>query len=150
MKRKTVRVTALLVCVILLVSLTGCGLFSRHRDITGVTTLTDENTVIMNSPSGTEFVSGSGVITVKEGQAIRLTYEILEGSFDLALNAGDGSLGVFESADLGNLTSEGDVFGVSGVTGTGELEIEAAAGEYTVFFKLHGAVGSATVEVGTR
>ena len=150
MKRKTVRAASFMACILLFFSLTGCGLFSRHRDITGVTTLTDENTVVMNSPSGTEFVSGSGRVTVKEGQVIRVKYEIREGSFDLALNAGDGSLGVFETADLDNLTAEGEVFGASGVTGTGELDIEAAAGEYTVFFKLHGAVGSATVEVGSR
>lgn len=133
-----------LMAAVLLLSLTGCS-FSRHKDITGVTTLTKENIVVMNSPTGEEFVSGSGTITVGQGEIVHLEYKLSEGSFDLALNAGDGSLDIFQSTDLENLPSDGEVFGRSGVTGSGELDIEAPAGEYTVFFNMHGAAGSATV-----
>ena len=129
-------------------ALTGCE--SRKKDITGVTTLTKENTVIMNSPTGDEFVNGSGKITVSEGETLHLTYDLTEGSMDLALNAGDGTLDVFETVDLENLGADGQVFGVSGITEKGELVIDAAPGEYTVFFNLHSAAGTATVSAASK
>lgn len=137
-------------CMISGLTLTGCSIISRHKDITGVTTLSKENTVVMNSPTGKEFVTGSGNLTVGDGEVIHLKYDLSEGSFDLACNEGNEDLDIFESTDLEKLSSEGEVFGISGIEGSGELDIHAAAGEYTVFFNLHSAVGSATVSVEKR
>ena len=144
MKRRKITSAAAAVCLLSVLMLTSCSMFSRHKDITGVTTLPKENTVVMNSPSDGAFVNGSGNLTVKDGEMIHLKYELSSGSFDLAFHPGNEGLAVFESADLENLPSEGDVFGRSGIEGSGELDIEAPAGEYTVFFNMHSAVGSAT------
>ena len=145
MKRKTLMILA--VTALLVLSLSGCGrLLSRdHTDIIGVTTLTEKNTVVMNSPTGDEFVSGSGKITIGEGERLHVEYALDKGSFDLAFHKGSDGLDVFKSADLEALPMEGDVFGKSGVEGSGSLELEAPAGEYTVYFAIHDTVGSATV-----
>ncbi len=118
---------------------------SRHKDIIGVTSLPKENTVIMNSPTVAAFVSGEGQITVKDGETIHLEYSVSEGSFDLAFHKDSVGLDVFKEADLGNLTSDGDIFGASSISGSGSLDFMALSGEYTVYFSMHDAVGSATV-----
>ena len=74
-----------------------------------------------------------------------MKYALDEGSLDLAFHEGDGDLGIFQTADLQNLTADGEVFGQSGIAGTGSLDFTVAGGDYTVYFQLHDAVGSATV-----
>ena len=136
----------LVLAVFVIVATSACGsLQRRHHDITGVTTLPDENIVIMNSPTGKEFVSGSGSVTVGEGKRIHVEYSLDDGSIDLAFYKGDGNLEVFEKTDLENLTNDGDVFGKSAVSGTGSIDFEASSGEYAVYFNLHSAIGSVTV-----
>ena len=136
------RLLLLVLTALLVISAAGCG---HGTDIVGVTTLPKKNIVIMNSRTGTEFVTGSGTVTVKQGEHIHLEYALSAGSFDLAFHAGDARLDVFERADLENLTTEGEVFGKSGIAGTGSLDFEAQPGEYTVYFALHEAVGTARV-----
>ena len=105
------RLLLLVLTALLVISAAGCG---HGTDIVGVTTLPKKNIVIMNSRTGTEFVTGSGTVTVKQGGHIHLEYALSTGSVDLAFHAGDGSLDVFEHADLENLTLEGEVFNVLG------------------------------------
>lgn len=137
------RTTVFLLALALLLTAAACH--GKMTDVIGVTTLTEKNIVVMNAETGDEFVSGSGKLTVSEGEHIHVEYALDAGSFDLAFHAGDGSLDIFQSADLENLTADGDVFGASGLTGSGSLDLEAPAGEYSVFFSMHEAVGAATV-----
>ena len=139
--KKTVIILVMLIAVLLTAS--ACG--SRHTDIIGVTTLTGDNKVVMNSASGDEFVSGSGNITLGEGEVLHLEYELTEGSFDLACHEGNVGLDVFETVDLSSLPLTGEVFGASEISGSGTLDLEAAPGDYTVFFTVHGAVGQAVL-----
>ena len=145
MKRKTLIIYT--VALLLVLAMSGCGrLLSRdHNDIIGVTTFSEKNTVVMNSPTGDEFVSGSGKIILGEGEKLHVEYTLDKGSFDLAFHMGSDGLGVFDSADLDTLPVQGDVFGKSGVEGSGSFELDAPAGEYTVFFSIHDAAGSASV-----
>ena len=148
MKKKTIIIIAacvLLVLAILGGTALGRRLAKRHTDIIGVTTLIERNLVIMNSASGTEFVSGSGTITVGEGERLHVEYALKEGSYDLAFHLGDDGLDVFHNTDLTALPAEGEVFGRSGVEGSGSFDLEVPAGVYTVFFDMHKAVGSTTI-----
>ena len=120
----------------------GLRISRRGTDLIGVTTL--DNTVIMNSKTGKEFVSGSGKLTLGEGERIHLKYSLDAGSFDFAVNSGSNGLDIFDSTDLGSLSDEGEVFGRSGITGKGSLDFKAGPGEYTLFFNMHDAVGTAT------
>jgi len=143
-KRIIVLILAILV-VIAAVIYVGVRLHNRGTDIIGVTTLENRNTIIMNSKSGQEFVAGSGKLTVGTNERIHVVYELDNGSFDLAFHKGSDGLDVFENSDLKNLSNTGDVFGKSGISGKGSLDLEVASGKYTVYFNQHGAVGSATV-----
>ena len=122
----------------------------RDTDVVGVTSYPNKNTVVLCCKSGSEFVNGSGSVTVGEGEYIHLEYALQSGSFDSALHAGDGSLDVFRDADMTKLpetAEDGGVFGTSGVSGKGGVDYEVAPGSYTVFFTIHDTVGKATVSV---
>lgn len=67
--------------------------------------------------------------------------------FDLAFHVyvkGSNGLHV-RSSVFDNLPNLGDVFGKSGVSEKGSLDLEVVPGTYKVYFKSHGAVGTATV-----
>ena len=145
MKKKSIFLIAAAVVLIAAIAYAVTRLSNRWTDIVGVTTLEKKNTVIMNAKTGEEFVSGSGKLTVGEGERIHIEYALTAGSFDLAFHQGSAGLDVFQSAELENLPNVGDVFGKSGVSGNGSLDFEAAPGEYTVYFNQHGAIGTATV-----
>lgn len=144
MKKKHI-LLILAVLVLIAAGYVGMRLRNRWTDITGVTTVRDRNTVYMNSKTGKDFEAGSGSLTVGEGQRIHVEYALDAGNFDLAFNKGNNDHSVFFNAPLDNLPATGDVFGKSGVSGKGSLDFEAAPGEYTVFIRQHGAIGSATV-----
>ena len=145
--KKILFVIISVIAAVFVIVLAACNYLKvRHRDITGVTTLSKENTVIMNSPTGEEFVTGSGTLTVGEGEKIHAEYKLDAGSIDIAFHAGDDGLAVFDDTDMENLADEGDVFGKSGIEGSGTLDFEASPGEYTVFITIHKAVGSATLK----
>ena len=99
----------------------------------------------MNSKTGKEFYAGSGKLNVGEGERIHMQYALDGGSFDLAFCKGGNALDVISNSDLDNLSVSGDVFGKSRVSGKGSIYFEASPGEYTVYFKQHGAVGTVTV-----
>lgn len=145
MKRKILIILVLAACLIIAASGCGTRISERHTDIIGVTTIPEKNTVIMNAKTDEEFVSGTGKITVGEGERIHVESSLETGSVDLALHAGDGSLDVFTGADLENLPVEGDVFGISGLEGDGSFDLDAAEGEYSIYFALHDAAGNVTV-----
>ena len=142
-----IRFVILLLLVVLL--LAGGYVFvrleQRGTDIIGVTTLPEKNTVIMNSASGSEFVAGSGHITLQAGERLHLEYALDAGSFDILFLAGGDSLDALQAEDPLALPDAGDGFGESGVTGSGSLDFAAESGDYTVCFTLHGAVGRAVV-----
>ena len=152
MKKKTVLLlSAVLVILIAAGIYIGIRMSGRGKDIIGVTTLTKENKVIMNSATGNEFVSGSGTITVKEGEHIHLTYKLKSGSFDIGFNPGtDGVLEAVTNLDMTELedpTQDPSEYAIEqkGIEGNGEADFEAQGGEYTVYFTMNGAVGTATV-----
>ncbi len=150
MSKKKIVLTVTVLVLIAVSIYTGMRIKNRWTDINGVTTVPDRNTVYMNSKTGKEFESGCGYLTVGEGQHIHVEYAIDTGSFDLAFHKGNGNQTVFFNAPLDNLPDAGDVFGKSGISGKGSLDFEASRGEYMVFFRQHGAIGSATVTAKAR
>jgi len=145
MKNKRIVLILIILVVIAAIIYAAVHLRNHGTDIIGVTTLEKRNTIIMNSKTGQEFVSGSGKLTVTEGELIHVEYVLDAGSFDLAFHKGSEGLDVFENSNLENLPDTGDVFGKSGISGKGSLDIEVVPGEYTVYFNQHDAVGTATV-----
>ena len=149
MKKVVICIVAVLVVCAAVV---GVVLF-QHRggDIIGVTSYADKNTVIMNSKEGNEFVSGTGSITVKEGEGIHLDYKLKSGSFDIHFTPGkDAVQEAVESDKLEDLPEpeEPDLDGAvgqTGVEGSGDLDFDVEPGEYTVIFNMNGAIGKATV-----
>ena len=122
---------------------------NRLTDTIGVTTVYEKNTVYMNSKPGKDFYAGSGELTVSDGKSIHVEYALESGSFDLAFRLyREGSEGLdIQSAKLDNLPESGDLFGKSGVSGKGTVDFKVASGKYTVYFKSHSAIGSATATV---
>ena len=145
MKKTTLIIIVAVLAVIGLGGYVGVRLYNRGTDLIGVTTRERQNQVIMNAKTGEEFVAGSGKLTVGAGESIRLKYTLSAGSFDLALHKGEEGNGIFQETDLENLPDAGAVYGKSGVSGSGELNFPAEEGVYTVFFNMHGAIGSATM-----
>ena len=152
MKKKTILILSVVVVILIAAgAYVGFRMANRGKDIIGVTTLTNKNTVIMNSATGNEFVSGSGTITVKEGEHIHLTYKLKSGSFDIGFNPGtDGVLEAVTNLDMTELedpTQNPSEYAIEqkGIEGNGEADFEAQSGEYTVYFTMNGAVGTATV-----
>lgn len=148
MKKKSIVLIAAALVLVAAIAYTGMRIINRRTDINGVTTLYEKDTavrVIMNAKPGKEFYAGSGKLAVGDGKSIHVEYAIESGSFDLAFHKGSGGLDAILGADLDNLPESGDVFGKSGISGKGSLDFEAVSGEYTVYFKPHGAVGTATV-----
>ena len=149
MKKKAI----LIVIAALLAVLAGYTTYrfaTRGMDIVGVTTLSDKNQVIMNAKTGNEFVSGTGYLTVAEGEGLHLDYNITSGSIDVSFRADEEGVAAAQSMDLENLptaenmTGEGS-FGEQELTGKGSLDFEAEPGSYTVFITNHSAIGKATV-----
>lgn len=124
----------------------GYRIINHGKDIIGVTSLTDKNTVIMNSKTGAEFVGGTGYITVGEGQRLHLTYDLSSGSFDLAFQSAEGvdPMDVEHLPTAEEMTGEG-AFGKADISGKGSLDFDAAPGQYTAYFTMHGAIGTATL-----
>ena len=146
MKKKTmIMIAAAALVITAAIAYVAVRMNNRWTDITGVTTLYEKNTVIMNAKEAGSFVSGSGQITVGENGQIHIDYAITAGSCDIAFHAGSVSLDVFQDSDLEQLSGTGDVFGSSGVSGNGSLDLAAESGEYTVYFSMHDALGTATV-----
>lgn len=134
-----------LVAVVLVAGavMVGVRLSKRGTDLIGVTSLEKKNTVIMNAKSGSDFTAGSGILNIGQGEGIHLEYALETGSFDLALAKSSVGLEAIRDSDLENLPDQGEVYGKSGVSGKGELDFPADPGEYTLYFNMHGAVGSA-------
>ena len=135
MKNRSVKI---ILCIIVLLVVAGgvtlgIRVANHGRDIIGVTTLPSENLVIMNSANGEEFVSGTGSLTVGEGEKAHLTYRLSGGSFDLTLSQGE------------EIRAEQE-----GISGSGELDLEVDSGEYEVTFLMHGAIGTARVGTSKR
>ncbi len=150
-KKSMIVIVAVALALVAAIAYVAFRLNNRLTDIIGVTTLPDKNTVIMNSKEAGSFVSGSGKIIVGENGQIRVDYAITGGSCDIAFHAGSVSLDVFEDAEvMGGLSDSGDVFGVSGVSGTGNLNLAAESGEYTVYILTHDTIGTATVTAPER
>ena len=145
MKKKTIILLGAALLFAAAAVYVGVRLHNHGTDIIGVTTLPDRNTVIVNAKTGEEFVAGSGKLTVGAGEHIHLEYALTAGSFDLAFHEGGSGLDVFQNADLEALPAAGEVFGKSGVSGSGSLDFDAEAGNYTAYFVNHGMVGKVTV-----
>ncbi len=129
----------------------GFRLARRGTDITGVTTLTDRNQVIINAKSGVDFAAGTGYLTVAEGERIHMDYDFSAGSIDVAFEAGKSIPDVLndpEHLDSESLpapeefTGEG-AFGQKAVSGKGSLDFDAEPGEYAVNIVNNDAIGSA-------
>lgn len=147
MKNKSLILIIVTLVLIAAVAYIWVRLNNHWTDINGVTTVFERNTVYMNSKPGTDFYAGSGELTVSDGKHIHVEYALDAGSFDLAFRIyvkGSNALDV-QSSVFDNLPDSGDVFGKSGVSGKGSLDLEVAPGMYIVYFKLHGTVGSAIV-----
>lgn len=143
-KKRVVLTVAAFVLVVTAVYV-GVRLKNRWTDINGVTTVYERNTVYMNSKSGKEFDAGSGKLNVGEGENIHMEYALDAGSFDLAFCMGNNALDMISNSDLDNLSASGEVFVKSGVSGKGSIDFEVVPGEYTVYFKQHGPVGTVSV-----
>lgn len=147
MKKKSI---ILIIAALVLIAAITCiwlRLNNRWTDINGVTTVSERNTVYMNSKPDKDFYGGSGELTVSDGRHIHVEYSLDAGSFDLAFHIyvkGNDNLDMLSSV-FDNLPASGDVFGKNGVSGKGILDLEATPGTYTVYFKSHGAVGTAVV-----
>ena len=145
MSKKKVILTVVAFVLIAIAAYVGVRLKNRWTDINGVTTVYERNTVYMNAKTGKEFYAGSGKLSVGEGENIHVEYALEGGSFDLAFCSGSNALDKISNSDLDNLSASGDVYGKSGISGKGSIYFEASPGEYTVYFKQHGAVGTVTV-----
>lgn len=149
MKKKVILIV-IAVLLAVLAGYTGYRFAKRGTDIVGVTTLSDKNTVIMNAKTGNEFVSGTGYLTVAEGEGLHLEYDLSSGSFDVAFRADEEGVAAAQAMDLENLPTEENMtgegsFGKQELTGKGSLDFEAEPGSYTVHITNHGAIGKATV-----
>ena len=156
MKKKTI-LTIVLALLVAAGIYTCFRLAKRGTDITGVTTLPDRNTVIMNAKTGDEFAAGTGYLTVAEGEHIHLEYDLSAGSIDVSFKPGEDALfGTLMSQDepltsedledlptAEDMTGEG-VFGQEDVTGKGSMDFDVAADTYTVYIVNNNAIGSAT------
>ena len=145
MKKKIIILIIAALVLIAAGSYVAVRIINRGTDIIGVTTLEKKNTVIMNANADSDYGAGSGKLTVGEGERIHVEYALKAGGFDLAFCQGSNGLEVIRSSDLQNLSDTGEVFGRSGVSGSGSLDFEAAPGEYTVYFNRNGAAGTAKV-----
>ena len=149
MKKKTVLIVALVLAAAA-VGYVGYRLAIRGTDIVGVTTLPDRNTVIVNGKTGDEFESGTGFLTVGEGQKLHVEYDVKSGSFDVAFRADEDAAAAYEEMDVDNLptaeemTGEGS-FGTAELTGKSSLDFDAEPGDYTVYITNHGMVGNVKV-----
>lgn len=147
MKKKGIVLT---IAVLVMIAAAACVLIrlnNRWTDIEGVTTLSGRNTVFMNLKPWTNFYLGTGQLIIDEGKHIHAEYALDSGTFDLAFRAyvkGRDNLDV-KSPVFDNLQASGEVFGKSGVSGKGTLDLDAAPGVYEVYIKPHNAVGTATV-----
>ena len=149
MKKKIVVLVIALLLVVLGVY-TGFRFARRGTDIIGVTTLNGKNTVILNAKTGDEFASGTGYLTVGEGERIHLEHNLSSGSLSVAFKSGEGAAEALANLDLDNLPSAADMtgegaFGKEDISGKGSLDFEAEPGEYTVHFTNNSAVGTARV-----
>lgn len=147
MSKKRIILTVTVFVLIVAAAYVGLRLKNRWTDINGVTTVYERNTVYMNVRPGKDFAGGSGYITVEEGKRIHVEYAVETGKFDIALNKGSNALSVIRNSDLDNLSSSGNVFGKSGISGKGSIDFEAEPGEYTIYFNPHDTIGSAIVTV---
>ena len=154
-KKRIVIAVIILILAVAAAAYIVARILNRGTDIIGVTTLEKTNTVIMNSASGDEFVSGSGKITVAEGQSLQLEYKLSAGSFDIGFDPGtDPVLEAAENQELESMTGDpleapaGYQIEKDGIEGSGKLTFEAQPGEYQVHFIMHGAVGNAKVTTG--
>ena len=98
-------------------------------------------------PSGTGLFTGYGQLTIDEGKHIHVEYALDSGNFDLAFRIyaeGNADLAV-ESPVFKNLQKSGEIFGKSGISGKGTLDLDAAPGTYEVHFRPHDVVGWAIV-----
>ena len=145
MKKKSIVLIVAALVVIVAIAYVGMRFINRGTDINGVTTLVEKNTVIMNVKPGKDFAGGSGKLTVDEGKRIHVEYALDAGSFDLAFCKGSNALDVLRSAKLDSLPDAGEVFGKSGVSGKGSLDLDAVPGEYTLYLNPHDTIGTATV-----
>ena len=147
MSKKRIILTVAAFVLIAIAAYVGLRLKNRWTDINGVTTVYERNTVYMNVRPGKDFAGGSGYITVEEGKRIHVEYAVETGKFDIAFYKGSNALSVIRNSDLDNLSSSGNVFGKSGISGKGSIDFEAEPGEYEVYFKSHDTIGSAIVTV---
>ena len=158
MKKKTVALIVLALVVVAGIYV-AVRLKNRGTDIIGVTTLPDRNTVIMNAKAGSEFVSGTGNVSVGEGERIHMEYNLSAGEIDVAFRANEGDFASYEDITPDNenleealnslptpedMAGEGS-FGQDGVSGKGSLDFDAAPGLYAVQITLHDAVGKAVI-----
>lgn len=148
MKKKSIILIIATLLLIAAVAYIWLRLTNRWTDINGVTTVYERNTVYMNAKPDEDFYSGGiGELTVSGDRHIHVEYSFDTGSFDVAFQIyvkGSKNLDMLSSV-FDNLPNSGDVFGKSSVSGKGILDLEAAPGTYVVYFKSHGAVGSAIV-----
>lgn len=154
MKKKTKIILAVVLLLVLAAAVyVGMRFAKRGTDITGVTTLSDRNTVYVNGKQSGSFASGSGWITVGEGEEIVLTYDFSAGSIDVFYRPDENAASAiadvqdFRPEDLPTaeeMTGEGS-YGQEGITGRGTLKYPADPGTYTVYVVNHDAIGSATV-----
>ena len=155
MRKKTIAIIiVLIIAVITALAYLVPRLLNRGRDIIGVTSFEKTNEVIMNSATGSEFVKGTGMITIGEGQHAHLSWKLKEGSFDLAFvkNAEDGQDAGTETEGLAlpdpAIAERTYDMMEEGIEGSGETDFELEAGVYEVDFIMHGAVGTAKLTSG--
>ncbi len=121
---------------------------------------TEDNTISVTANRSGES-AGSGVITVAEGEILRVDYTITKGTFDIMvagdqnapLEAADPEIPVQELTEaleedteeaLNILAGDGQ-YKETELSGEGSLDIAVNAGEHTLYITLHDATGEILV-----
>ena len=142
-----------LITLAVLVILAGAlGMFYHQQSRVGkVETDLEANIITVTGKRSGDGTGGTGIITVGEGEHLRLEYSLSKGSLDVSVSgeAGDSAEDLMDVSveELTNQISGETLFG--GVSfsqtleGSGEIDIEEQPGEYTVLFLLHDMTGEA-------
>ena len=148
MKKKSILILA---GVLVIVIAAGVVLY-RHRggDVIGVTTYSNQNKVIMNAKTGSEFVSGTGTIDVGEGKHVCIEHALTAGSVDVAFASDKNAVERHRNIGADNLPDpEAEVPEATateeGISGKGSTDVALTPGSYLVTITNNNAVGKVTI-----